>query len=221
MTEMLAILPGVAYAARGSVVDPAHIGKAKAMIKRACQAQIKGEGFAIVEVLSNCPVGWGMTAQQSMEHLAEWRRFIRSACWWTDPRQPDLRPRSWRPEMEHSVVFAGFGGQGLLFAGQILARAAIADGLEVFWIPSYGPEMRGGTASCTVIVGEEEIGSPVVDRYDAAVVMNPPIARQVRPGGRRWRAADRQQLARRQGLCRPGRDRRASPAVHGAGRHCR
>lgn len=76
--------------------------------------------------------------------------------------------------MEHSVVFAGFGGQGLLFAGQILARAAIADGLEVFWIPSYGPEMRGGTASCTVIVSDDEIGSPVVDRYDAAVAMNPP-----------------------------------------------
>lgn len=76
--------------------------------------------------------------------------------------------------MERTVVFAGFGGQGLLFAGQILARAAIADGLETFWIPSYGPEMRGGTAACTVIVGDEEIGSPVVDRYDAAVVMNPP-----------------------------------------------
>jgi 2-oxoglutarate ferredoxin oxidoreductase subunit gamma len=76
--------------------------------------------------------------------------------------------------MEHSVVFAGFGGQGLLFAGQILARAAIADGLEVFWIPSYGPEMRGGTAACTVIVSDEVIGSPVVDRYDAAVAMNPP-----------------------------------------------
>lgn len=76
--------------------------------------------------------------------------------------------------MERAVVFAGFGGQGLLFAGQILARAAIADGLETFWIPSYGPEMRGGTAACTVIVGDEEIGSPVVDRYDAAVVMNRP-----------------------------------------------
>jgi 2-oxoglutarate ferredoxin oxidoreductase subunit gamma len=76
--------------------------------------------------------------------------------------------------VERSVVFAGFGGQGLLFAGQILARAAIKDGLETFWIPSYGPEMRGGTASCTVIVGEDAIGSPVVDRYDAAVVMNPP-----------------------------------------------
>lgn len=80
--------------------------------------------------------------------------------------------------MERSVVFAGFGGQGLLFAGQVLARAAIRDGLEVFWIPSYGPEMRGGTASCTVIVGDGPIGSPVVDRFDAAVAMNlPSLAR--------------------------------------------
>jgi 2-oxoglutarate ferredoxin oxidoreductase subunit gamma len=89
--------------------------------------------------------------------------------------------------MERSFVFAGFGGQGILFAGQILARAAIKDGLETFWIPSYGPEMRGGTASCTVIVGDAEIGSPVVDRYDAAVVMNPPslvkFAPRVADGG--------------------------------------
>jgi 2-oxoglutarate ferredoxin oxidoreductase subunit gamma len=83
--------------------------------------------------------------------------------------------------MERSVVFAGFGGQGLLFAGQVLARAAIKDGLEVFWIPSYGPEMRGGTAACTVIVGENAIGSPVVDRFDAAVVMNPPSMRKFEP----------------------------------------
>jgi 2-oxoglutarate ferredoxin oxidoreductase subunit gamma len=76
--------------------------------------------------------------------------------------------------VERSVVFAGFGGQGILFAGQILARAAMEDGLEVIWIPSYGPEMRGGTASCTVIVSEDPVGSPVVDHPDAAVVMNPP-----------------------------------------------
>jgi 2-oxoglutarate ferredoxin oxidoreductase subunit gamma len=83
--------------------------------------------------------------------------------------------------MEHSVVFAGFGGQGLLFTGQALARAAIKDGLEVFWIPSYGPEMRGGTASCTVIVSDSPIGSPVVDRFDAAVVMNLPSLRKFGP----------------------------------------
>jgi len=83
--------------------------------------------------------------------------------------------------MEHSVVFAGFGGQGLLFTGQALARAAIKDGLEVFWIPSYGPEMRGGTASCTVIIGDKPIGSPVVDEFDAAVVMNLPSLRKFAP----------------------------------------
>ena len=83
--------------------------------------------------------------------------------------------------MDHSVVFAGFGGQGLLFTGQVLARAAIKDGLEVFWIPSYGPEMRGGTASCTVIVGDTPIGSPVVDRFDAAVTMNLPSLRKFAP----------------------------------------
>ena len=69
------------------------------------------------------------------------------------------------------------------------------DGLEVLWIPSYGPEMRGGTASCTVIVGDEPIGSPVVDRADAAVVMNPPSLAQVRPDGPR-RAACSSSTAR-------------------------
>ena len=89
--------------------------------------------------------------------------------------------------MERSVVFAGFGGQGLLFAGQVLAQAAMDEGREVLWIPSYGPEMRGGTASCTVIISEEQVGSPVVDRPDVAVVLNPPshakFARTVAPNG--------------------------------------
>jgi 2-oxoglutarate ferredoxin oxidoreductase subunit gamma len=83
--------------------------------------------------------------------------------------------------MERSTIFAGFGGQGLLFAGQVLARAAMGEGREVLWIPSYGPEMRGGTASCTVIVGEGAIGSPVVDRFDAAVVLNPPSMARYEP----------------------------------------
>ena len=69
ITEMLAQLPGVTYAARGSVADVPSIGKLKAMLKRACQVQIEGGGFAIVEALSNCPVGWGMTPQESLEHL--------------------------------------------------------------------------------------------------------------------------------------------------------
>ena len=69
ITEMLAQLPGVSYAARGTVADVASIGRLKAMIKRACQIQIDGGSFGIVEALSNCPVGWGMTPAESMEHL--------------------------------------------------------------------------------------------------------------------------------------------------------
>lgn len=89
--------------------------------------------------------------------------------------------------MERSTILAGFGGQGLLFAGKVLAEAALLDGLETLWIPSYGPEMRGGTASCTVIISPATIGSPVVDRADHAVVLNPPslakYAPMVAPGG--------------------------------------
>jgi 2-oxoglutarate ferredoxin oxidoreductase subunit gamma len=76
--------------------------------------------------------------------------------------------------MEHSTIIAGFGGQGILFAGKVLAEAALLEGREVLWIPSYGPEMRGGTASCTVLVADRPIGSPIVDRVDHAVVLNPP-----------------------------------------------
>jgi 2-oxoglutarate ferredoxin oxidoreductase subunit beta len=70
ITEMLAILPGVAYAARGSIADPGAIGRTKAMIRRSFEIQLAGGTFSIVEVLSTCPVGWGMTATASMEHLA-------------------------------------------------------------------------------------------------------------------------------------------------------
>jgi 2-oxoglutarate ferredoxin oxidoreductase subunit gamma len=83
--------------------------------------------------------------------------------------------------MERSTILAGFGGQGLLFAGKVLAEAAMLEGREVLWIPSYGPEMRGGTASCTVIVADRLIGSPVVDRADHAVVLNPPSMARYAP----------------------------------------
>lgn len=89
--------------------------------------------------------------------------------------------------MQTEVVFAGFGGQGVLFAGQILAFAGMDVGKEVTWMPSYGPEMRGGTANCTVIVADEEIGSPTVRNPKAAVVMNLPSFDKyeplVAPGG--------------------------------------
>jgi 2-oxoglutarate ferredoxin oxidoreductase subunit gamma len=76
--------------------------------------------------------------------------------------------------MEKSFVFAGFGGQGVILAGKLLAQAGTDYGLQVTWLPSYGPEMRGGTANCTVVLSDEPIGSPVVDNPSALVAMNLP-----------------------------------------------
>ncbi|MCC7129175.1 MAG: 2-oxoacid:acceptor oxidoreductase family protein [Anaerolineae bacterium] len=76
--------------------------------------------------------------------------------------------------MQTEIIIAGFGGQGILFAGQLIAYAAMDAGKNVTWIPSYGPEMRGGTANCTVIVADEEIGAPTVRNPKAAMVFNLP-----------------------------------------------
>lgn len=74
--------------------------------------------------------------------------------------------------MKEEIVIAGFGGQGVLSMGKILAYAGLMDNLEVTWMPSYGPEQRGGTANVTVILSDAPISSPVLDRYDTAVVLN-------------------------------------------------
>jgi 2-oxoglutarate ferredoxin oxidoreductase subunit gamma len=83
--------------------------------------------------------------------------------------------------MQTEVVFAGFGGQGALFAGQMLAYAGMDAGLAVTWMPSYGPEMRGGTANCQVIIADEEIGSPFSLNPRAAVAMNLPSLDKYEP----------------------------------------
>jgi 2-oxoglutarate ferredoxin oxidoreductase subunit gamma len=83
--------------------------------------------------------------------------------------------------MYFDVIFSGFGGQGALFAGQLLAYAAMDAGLQVTWIPSYGPEMRGGTAHCTVIIADEEIGSPLVAHPLHVVALNNPSLEKYEP----------------------------------------
>lgn len=83
--------------------------------------------------------------------------------------------------MQTEIIISGFGGQGVLFAGQLLAYAALASDLHTTWYPSYGPEMRGGTAHCTVIIADEPIGSPVVKRPWAAITMNIPSLTRYEP----------------------------------------
>jgi len=83
--------------------------------------------------------------------------------------------------MQQEVIVSGFGGQGVLFIGQLLAYTGMDEGKEVTWIPSYGPEMRGGTANCTVVISDEEIGSPFVKNPTAVIAMNLPSLDKYEP----------------------------------------
>ncbi len=83
--------------------------------------------------------------------------------------------------MHNDVIIAGFGGQGVLLIGKMLAYAGMREGKEVSWLPSYGPEMRGGTANCTVVISDRPVGSPVVERPRAAVVLNLPSLEKFEP----------------------------------------
>lgn len=89
--------------------------------------------------------------------------------------------------VEHQMLIAGFGGQGVMLAGMLLAEAALAEGREVSWAPSYGPEMRGGTAHCSVVIADEVVSSPVVTRPTGLAVLNGPSLQRfeqaLRPGG--------------------------------------
>ncbi len=89
--------------------------------------------------------------------------------------------------LEHEIICAGFGGQGVLSMGSIIAYSGMIEGKEVSWMPSYGPEMRGGTANCIVIVSDERISSPIITKFDSAIVLNQPsldkFEKAVKPGG--------------------------------------
>ncbi len=89
--------------------------------------------------------------------------------------------------MHEEIIFSGFGGQGALFAGQLMTYAGMNAGWQVTWIPSYGPEMRGGTAHCTVIISDQPIGSPIIRNPTIAVALNPESVDKymplVKPGG--------------------------------------
>ncbi|HSV87320.1 MAG TPA: 2-oxoacid:acceptor oxidoreductase family protein [Bacteroidales bacterium] len=89
--------------------------------------------------------------------------------------------------MTEEIIIAGFGGQGVLSMGQVICYGGIMQGMEVSWMPSYGPEMRGGTANCTAIISNKTISSPVLTKYDTAIVLNQPsmdkFENSVKPGG--------------------------------------
>lgn len=211
MAEMLDALDGPVFIERTSLGDAARVMKTRKAIRKALTNQVERRGFSFVEILSPCPVGWKLTPTQSrswikdtMENVFELKRFrdredeIRGTGRMPLMNDDDLKKllgsehgeevrTGKKLEAECRVKIAGFGGQGVMSAGVLLANAAIGEGLEATWLPSYGPEMRGGTANASIVVSDEPVGSPVVAKPSALLAMNGPsldsLEETVAPGG--------------------------------------
>ncbi len=197
--ELLAALDGPCYLERTALIDPKSTTKVRKAIKKAIRMQVEGRGFSLVEILSACPTGWKMTPIESRKWMAENMLPYFPLGVYRD-RSGDPPPEWDEPEVstvteilgledddsvgrdseknaldeEIRVKVAGFGGQGILFLGEVLAEAGIQAGHHVTWLPSYGPEMRGGTANCHVVISSGRIGSPTADLPNVLVAMNRP-----------------------------------------------
>ncbi len=217
VSELLATLTAPVYIERVGLGDNRQIAKAARSIRRALENQVRGLGFSLIEVLSPCPTIWKMPpvdAQHWVRDVMEKTYplgVFRDRTKEAEPRVPgesapdlallpailDLEvegPQEVRPEPQLQcsnpdlrVRVAGFGGQGVLLLGEMLAEAGLDAGLEVSWLPSYGPEMRSGTSNCHVRLAREPIDSPLVATPNVLVAMNEPSLRkfdaQVQAGG--------------------------------------
>jgi 2-oxoisovalerate ferredoxin oxidoreductase beta subunit len=217
VSELLATLQAPVYIERVGLGDNKQIAQANRAIKRAVENQVKGLGFSLIEVLSPCPTIWEMSAvdaQHWVRDVMEKTFPLGVFCDRTKdahPRQlPEVAPPLDRipgllgvadgelPEgnsamstaveaIDLHVRVAGFGGQGVLLLGEVLAEAGLDAGLEVSWLPSYGPEMRSGTSNCHVRLSNQTIDSPLVTAPNVLVAMNEPslmkFDKSVRPGG--------------------------------------
>jgi 2-oxoisovalerate ferredoxin oxidoreductase beta subunit len=216
MSEIIAQLETPVYVERVAVTDTKHIMKTKKAIKKALLSQKNGQGFSFVEIISACPIGWKMKPTDAIKRLNEevipffpLNKFKDE----TDTRPAKKQHTNWPKEediievlgvnkesnlfpkdekfikefTQQSIRIAGFGGQGVLLAGTTLGYLGMELGLQTTWLPSYGPEMRGGTANCHVVVDNKEIGSPVVDHPNVLIAMNGPsldeFAPSVKEGG--------------------------------------
>jgi 2-oxoisovalerate ferredoxin oxidoreductase beta subunit len=209
--ELLATLDGPAYIERVALTDAKHHMAARKAIRKAIQNQIDRRGFSFVEVLSTCPSGWKVSPVDAIRWVEENLMPIFPLQVFRDiDRSGDLRPAitaappSTEPAAieaahtaksaaadekfeETSLILSGFGGQGVLFSGVILAEGAVREGLDVTWIPSYGPEMRGGTAHCHLRLSRSPIASPMITKPSAVIAFNQPsvekFAPAIIPGG--------------------------------------
>ena len=217
MAEIINAIEAPVYVERVSLGDGPRVLKARKAVRKALQYQVEGKGFSFVEVLSPCPINWKKDPVEARHWLIEnleprfpVQRFRDNGA----EEKEEQREPVWAPEHlvsddtlratlssdrdidvseelsgvpDQAVKIAGFGGQGVLSAGVLLANCAISEGLHTSWLPSYGPEMRGGTANASVIVSEQPIGSPLVTNPTTLIAMNGPsleaFESEVVPGG--------------------------------------
>jgi 2-oxoisovalerate ferredoxin oxidoreductase beta subunit len=196
--ELLAALEAPVYLERVALIDPKTTAKTRKAVKKAIQMQVEGRGFSLVEILSPCPTGWKITPADSRKWIEENMLPVFPLGVYRDRSQEPIQPHEPPPvetvaqalslEDEEARIaeaevplpasifmkIAGFGGQGILFLGEVLAEAGMQAGHKVTWLPSYGPEMRGGTANCHVVISSSRIGNPTVNTSTVLVAMNRP-----------------------------------------------
>jgi 2-oxoisovalerate ferredoxin oxidoreductase beta subunit len=200
--ELLNTLDAPYYLERVALGNPKHNRKTRTAVRKAIQYQLDNKGFTLVEVLSPCPTGWKMTSVDAAKWTIDRLTQVFPLGVFRDghelelghPRIREDVPLEKFPELlETNLVrgdialpdknvaietasykFAGFGGQGVLLLGMLMANAGMLAGRQVSWIPSYGPEMRGGTANCGVTISDDEIGSPLIQNPSVLVAMNGP-----------------------------------------------
>jgi 2-oxoisovalerate ferredoxin oxidoreductase beta subunit len=200
MSELLNNLKAPVFIQRVSLSDVSHIRMAKLAVKKALEIQRDGKGYAFVELLSPCPTNLRQDAESAERFLNEEMEVEFPLAKFRD-RTAEVEPLCRKesdfsrellekifevevdstkealddPNFETKVVkISGFGGQGVLSMGLILAEAACKARRHVSWYPSYGPEQRGGTSNCTIVISGEQIGSPVVNEPDILVALNRP-----------------------------------------------
>lgn len=217
VSELLATLEAPVYIERVGLGDNKQIAQAAKAIRRAVDNQVRGLGFSIIEVLAPCPTIWKMSAVDAQHWVRDvmektfplgvLRDRMKDAQGKPQPAAapaleeiprilgiaeqdlPEGNGHSLEPgaDIDLEVRIAGFGGQGVLLLGEVLAEAGLDAGLDVSWLPSYGPEMRSGTSNCHVRLSSRPIDSPLVAAPGILVAMNEPSLRKfdrsVRPGG--------------------------------------
>ncbi len=216
MSELLATLDAPVYIERVGLGDNKQIAQADRAIRRAVESQVRGLGFSLIEVLSPCPTIWKMSPVEAQHWVRDVMEKTYPLGIMRD-RLATAQPRSTPPppvaleevprilgitgdasesngtaaqtsaNVDLHVRVAGFGGQGVLLLGEMLAEAGLHAGLEVSCLPSYGPEMRAGTSNCHVRLSRAPVDSPLVTSPNVLLAMNEPslkkFAATVQPGG--------------------------------------